>query len=62
MTDKVEVFRRTDKLWDWRRIAENGQFVSTSGSQGYVHRGFAFEQAEKLNPGLEVTVTEGEKA
>jgi uncharacterized protein YegP (UPF0339 family) len=33
--DRVEIYRRPDGTWDWRRIARNGQIVSTPGSQGY---------------------------
>jgi uncharacterized protein YegP (UPF0339 family) len=50
----AEVYRRNDGLWEWRRIAENGAIVATSGGQGYTERNDAFEAAERENEGLTV--------
>lgn len=61
MSDHVEVYVRTDGFFDWRRISENGQIVSTSGGQGYVSKHQATVMAGELNPGVEVTVTEDDK-
>lgn len=32
---RLQVYRRTDKLFDWRILAGNGEIVATSGGQGY---------------------------
>lgn len=56
----VEVFKRTDGLWDWRVRAANGKVVATSGSRGYTERNDAREMAELLFPTLEVWHGEGE--
>ncbi|HEU4864621.1 MAG TPA: hypothetical protein VFT76_00110 [Actinomycetota bacterium] len=57
MTDRhVEVYRRSDGLWDWRRFAGNDEIVATSGGQGYTERNDAVEAAERENEGLTITV------
>lgn len=35
------VYRRTDGLYGWRIVADNGQIVATDGTQGYERREFA---------------------
>lgn len=60
MSDRIEVYTRIDGKYDWHRISENGQVVSTSGNQGYESKHQATVMAGELNPGVEVTVTEGE--
>ncbi len=53
---KAETYLRSDGLWDWRLIAQNGQIVSTSGGQGFTERNDAWEAVERI---LEVLTTEG---
>jgi uncharacterized protein YegP (UPF0339 family) len=48
--DRVEVYRREDGLWEWRRIAPNGQIVATSGGQGYEREHEARQRALLYNP------------
>jgi uncharacterized protein YegP (UPF0339 family) len=52
--DYVEVYQRADGLFDWRRVAENSQVVSTSGGQGYVDASACEAMAQDLNFGIEV--------
>lgn len=52
--DIVEVYVRTDGLWEWRRKASNGQIVATSGGQGYTTRFDVKLAAVRANDGLEV--------
>ena len=53
--DIVEVYRREDGKFDWRRRdLGNGEVVSTSGGQGYEQRSAARQAAEDLNPGVKV--------
>ena len=41
--DKLEIYRRADRLWDWRLVAENGEIIATSGGQGFTERNDAEE-------------------
>ena len=52
--DTVEVYMRTDGLWDWRRKAANGQVVATSGGQGYTTRHDVKLAAVRENAGVQV--------
>jgi hypothetical protein len=54
--DRVELFQRTDMLWDWRVIANNGNVISTSGGQGYNNRGDAAVMIYSLFGPLDLTV------
>lgn len=54
--DHVEVYRRTDDRWAWRRKAPNGRIVATDGGQGYDHLSDALTEAEDVNAGVLVTV------
>ena len=56
--DTLVVYRRDDGLWDWRRIASNGQVVATSGGQGFSERNDAAEGAERVFPDEEVIFAE----
>lgn len=56
MSPWAEVYEREDGLWDWRRQADNGEIVATSGGQGYTKKDDALEAAERENPGLDVKV------
>lgn len=53
--DRVKVYRRTDKKFDWHRI-RGGEIVSTSGGQGYENQGDCLVMAEDLNPGCLIDV------
>jgi uncharacterized protein YegP (UPF0339 family) len=57
--DVVTVFQRTDGDWGWRRVAENGRIVATSG-EGYRNRDWAVRQAVRLNTGDDVRVLTGD--
>ncbi len=59
MTEVVEVYRRTDDLWEWRRLADNGQVVATSGGQGYTRHAEVILAASRENPGMEIREVEG---
>ena len=37
------VYKRSDGLWDWRLLADNGQVIATSGGQGYTEKNDAEE-------------------
>lgn len=54
--DVVVVYRREDAKWDWRRRADNGDIVSTSGGQGYENREDAVNIASELNPEVRVEI------
>lgn len=56
--DIIEVYERTDGLWEWRRKASNGQVVATSGGQGYTSRFDVKLAAVRENDGLEVLEVE----
>lgn len=49
MPEHVEVYRREDGRWDWRRISANGNVISTSGGQGYENLEDARGMATELN-------------
>jgi uncharacterized protein YegP (UPF0339 family) len=53
----IELFTGKDGQWYWRRIAGNGEQVS-GGSEGYVRKIDCLEEAENVNPGLEVRETD----
>jgi uncharacterized protein YegP (UPF0339 family) len=38
-----EVYKRHDRLWDWRVRARNGEIIATSGGQGFTERNDAAE-------------------
>lgn len=38
-----ETYTRTDGLFGWRLVADNGQVVATDGGQGYTERSDAAE-------------------
>jgi uncharacterized protein YegP (UPF0339 family) len=42
-TAKVDFYKRTDGLWDWRLFAANGKEVASSAGQGYTERNDAVE-------------------
>jgi len=50
----VWIYRRQDHKFDWRRVAGNGEIVSTSGGQGYDHEDECILMAREMNPGVEV--------
>lgn len=55
--DYVEVYQRSDGLFDWRRVAENHQVVATSGGQGYVDPDACEAMAQDLNVGVKIRRT-----
>lgn len=48
-TDVVQVYRRADGLWAWRRLAPNNRVIATDGGQGYEHKTEAIEMADRSN-------------
>jgi len=48
-TDRVQVYRRGDGRWAWRRLAPNGQVIATDGGQGYEDRDEAVRMAYGTN-------------
>jgi uncharacterized protein YegP (UPF0339 family) len=56
MVDKVYVYKDAADEWRWRRVATNGNIVSTSG-EGYKNNSDCQDMAFKLNPGAEVVVS-----
>lgn len=51
-TMKIEIYRREDRLWDWRAVAGNGEIVATSGGQGFTERNDAHEAVDRVRDGL----------
>lgn len=59
--DTVELYRRKDKKWAWRRKdAHNGEVVATDGGQGYNFFIEANNQAIKRNPDTNIVRVEDE--
>jgi len=56
MTDKVFVYKDEASEWRWRRVATNGNIISTSG-EGYKNNSDCQDMAFKLNPDTEVIVS-----
>lgn len=50
--DHVEIYRRKDGKYDWRRQAANGDITSTSGGQGYETSTAARRSAQDQHPGI----------
>jgi len=52
---RVEMYKRHDRKWAWRLVADNGHIIATDGGQGYENRSDAMEMATKVivqpNPG-----------
>lgn len=58
MHQRVEVYRRADGRFEWRRL-HGGEIVSTSGGQGYENLSDCLEMAVELNPNIPVDVVAG---
>lgn len=56
MTDKVEVFKDSAGEWRWRRVAQNGNIISTGG-EGYVNKADCVAIAARLNPSIRLNVS-----
>jgi uncharacterized protein YegP (UPF0339 family) len=54
---KVVVPQGEDHFWYWRLVARNGEIISDS-AEGYRHKGYCINMAEKLNPGAELVIDE----
>jgi uncharacterized protein YegP (UPF0339 family) len=53
---RVVVYKRTDELFEWQLVAENGEIVATSGNQGYSERNDAIEAAEREFPDYPISI------
>ena len=54
---KVHVYEDEDQAGEfrWKLVAENGEIISDS-AEGYRHKGYCINMAEKLNPNAELVV------
>lgn len=48
---KRVVYQRTDCLWGWRLVTDNGRIVATDGNQGYENEGDARSMADRIISG-----------
>ena len=53
--DKVIIYKDAANEWRWRRVANNGNIVSSSG-EGYKNHSHCEEMASKLNKDAEIIV------
>lgn len=49
MAYKIDVYKRTDKKYAWRLLADNGEIVAVDGGQGYENKQDCIEIAEKIS-------------
>lgn len=59
---KIEVFRETGELkdWRWRLIAANGKIIATSG-EGYKRKASCVAIAEKISGEIDLVIAEAAK-
>lgn len=55
----VELVKRTDNDWGWRRRAANGQVIATSG-EGYRNKADALDMVARQYPDIPILVIEVE--
>ena len=55
--EHVDVFRDKAGEWRWRRQADNGEIVSTSG-ESYTRRSTAITMATHVNPDILLRIEE----
>ena len=54
--DKVFVYKDDASEWRWRRVATNGNIVSSSG-EGYKNNSHCQKMASQLNPDAELILS-----